>query len=150
MQSRVFAPVGQSRALAPKSWSCCCGVFVLLRLAGAISDRTARISLCIRASPTISCGIPEEGAQQALINYKPCPNPTPASGNSRELLRIYIPIHQSSSSSRIQDRFPTTEADPAGILLGQQNSNHFHLTPTDRAAIPSQHKGQESSSSHII
>lgn len=142
--------MGQSKALAPKLWSCCCLVFVLLRLTGAVSDRTTRISLCIRASPPTSCGIPGEGAQQALINYKPCSNPTPASGNGRELLRIYIPTHQSSSSSGIQDRFRTTEADPAGILLGQQNSNHFHLTPTDRAAIPSQNKGQESSSSHII
>lgn len=93
----------------------------------------------------------EEGAWQILINYKAYSHLVPRSGKGRELLFcIYSQADQVIGSPSTQDRFPTTEVDPAGILLAQQNSNYFHLTPTDRAVIPSQNKGQESSSSHII
>lgn len=118
---------------------------------GATSDSAALVLLCIGFSPPIPCGNPEEGAQQILINYKTYSNLVPPSGKGRELFFwIYIQVDQIISSSSIQDCFPATEVDAAGILLAQQNSNYFHLTPTDRAVIPSQNKGQESSSSHII
>lgn len=150
-----LAPMGHFRASNPKLWSCCHIVFVLKaltdKLVGATSDSAALVLICIRFSPPVLCGNIEKGAQQILINYKTYSNLIPHSGKGRELFFwIYSQVDQIISSSSIQDCFPTTEVDPAGILLVQQNSNYFHLTPTDRTVIPSQNKGQESSSSHII